>query len=70
MCNGNPQRGGGIIAEGECIQRPGIPQADRGPASTTTMTSWNSGQRTPLKLPSSQNITSRACCALAEVLMV
>jgi len=40
------------------------------PASTTTMTSWNSGQRTPLKLPSSQNITSRACCALAEVLMV
>ncbi len=25
----NPQRGGGIVAEGERVQRPGIPQADR-----------------------------------------
>ena len=29
LWHGNPQRGGGIIAEGERIQRPGIPQTDR-----------------------------------------
>ena len=37
------------------------------PTSTTRVRSWKSGQRTPPKLPRSQNIKSRACCALPEV---
>ena len=37
------------------------------PTEMTSASKANSGQRTPPKLPSNQNITSRACWALAAV---
>ncbi|UMX88679.1 hypothetical protein MJ579_17145 [Klebsiella pneumoniae] len=59
----NPSEGGGIVAEVGCDPAPGRLQADRQTREHHRDDQLEFGQRTPLKLPSSQNITSRACCA-------